>query len=103
MEQVCAYIDQLFSDVGSFARYAGSAKDDGHSLSENGSTPPAISGSLFPNPSDGAMILKIAGLQEVNAPVLLVISDISGRIVLQQDGITAAETAINASNLANGT
>ncbi len=96
-----ALIDQLSSDRGNFARYAALPSDNGNSIS--GNTAPAIKGSMYPNPSEGIMTLELDGLQEGNSPVTLTISDISGRTVLELNGITASKTNVDASSLANGT
>jgi hypothetical protein len=63
----------------------------------------AITTNLFPNPSDGIMTLQLSSNIDESTPVSLLITDITGRIVLQKEGIVTAQTPIEGGELANGT
>ncbi|MDQ3108746.1 MAG: T9SS type A sorting domain-containing protein [Bacteroidota bacterium] len=95
-----AFIDQLSSDVGNLARLGNMADN-----SSNISTAPSATtiGTLYPNPSDGSMMLQLSIDIDESTPVSLLMTDITGRIVLQQEGITTAQTPVEGAALANGT
>jgi hypothetical protein len=49
------------------------------------------------------MTLQLSVEMDESTPVSLLITDITGRIVFQKDGIVAAQTSIEGKELANGT
>jgi hypothetical protein len=66
------------------------------------SIPETLSVTAYPNPTDGLVFLSIEGYQGLNPKPSFVLSDVNGKIIVNQD-LSSPTHQINMAELANGT